>query len=169
MIDRRRFKGMSLFSILAEKIKSELEDFKNYVSEIDEDLRSKQVELEKKYEEVTKELSEEEQRMVHDYFEDDIHKYFRVFPTYTFNPLLISIYGYFESQLKKLCELDHRRGFSNIQVSDLAGNNYIEKSRRYLNLIAGISLTSLDKTWQRIVEIQKIRNTDEMKVSRPVL
>jgi len=158
MIDRRRFKGMSIFLIFASTIKSEMEDFRNYIAELDENLKTKQKEVEEKYDEATKELSEEEQQMVHDYFEDDIHKYFRVFPIYTFNPLLISIYGYFESQLKKLCELDHRRGFSKIKVNDLAGNNYIEKSRNYLILIADINLESMDSIWKRIGEIQKIRN-----------
>ena len=45
-----------------------------------------------------------------------------------------------------------------MRVKDLAGNNYIEKSRRYLEIVAEINLDDTKLEWQKITQIQKLRN-----------
>lgn len=157
-MDRRIFKGTSIYAAFEHLIESELEDFIKYIDEIDNELKRKQKDLENRYEEVNKEIDSEEQEDVYAFFEDDIQKYFRTFPVYTFNPLLLTIYGQFELWFKKLCELDSRTGLSKVKVSDLHGNNYIEKSRKYLTLVAGLELDPNTSDWKKIVEIQQIRN-----------
>jgi hypothetical protein len=159
MIDRRQFKGTSVFTIFQRLIEMELSDIEDYINEISSELKTKQEKLEKDYEEASSEVEEDAEFDVHSYFEDDLHRYFKVFPVYTYNPLLLTIYGQFENWLKKLCDLDSRKGFSKVKVADLAGNNYIEKSRRYLTLVAEIDLEDTKLEWQRITEIQKIRNS----------
>lgn len=159
MIDRRQFKGTSVFTIFQKLIEMELSDIEDYINEISSELKTKQEKLEKDYDEASSEVEEDAEFDIHSYFEDDLHKYFKVFPVYTYNPLLLTIYGQFENWLKKLCDLNSRKGFSKVKVADLAGNNYIEKSRRYLTLVAEIDLEDTKSEWQRITEIQKMRNT----------
>ena len=158
MIDNREFKGTSIFLIFQNLIEMELKEFEDFLNETSEELKTKQKKLEKDYEQANKEAEVDLEHNVYSFFEDDIHKYFKVFPIYTYNPLLLSLYGQFESWLKKLCDLDSRKEFSNVKVADLAGVNYIEKSRRYLKLVAEIDLEDTMLEWHKITLLQKIRN-----------
>jgi hypothetical protein len=156
MKNRRKFKEASIYTILQEIVDRELNDFENYVNEISSDLLAKQEKFETNFSEALNASSDEIDADT--YFEDDPRKYFKVLPMYTYNPSLLVLYGFFENWLKELCKFHHERKFSQIKVSDLAGSNYIEKSRRYLILVAEINLNSVDKEWQQIQAIQKIRN-----------
>ncbi|RKD89670.1 hypothetical protein [Mangrovibacterium diazotrophicum] len=160
MIDRRLFKGTSMFNLSKQKIQFELNNLKSFIEEISIYINDKKNETEKNYNDALKDLqSENESEIDVDfYFDDEFHKYNEIFPKHHFNPLLLSIYGLFESWLKRLCDLDNRRGFSNIKVNDLAGGNYIEKSRKYLNVVAELNLDETEKIWQKIKQIQKVRN-----------
>ena len=158
MIERRHFKGTSIFIVFQNLIEMELKEIEEYINETSRELKAKQEKLEKDYEEVNKEVEEDSEYGVLSFFEEDIHKYFKVFPIYTYNPLLLILYGQFENWLKKLCDLDSHKGFSKVRVKDLAGSNYIEKSRRYLELVADINLDDTKLDWQKITQIQKIRN-----------
>lgn len=158
MIERRQFKGTSIFIVFQKLIEMELKEIEDYINETSSELKAKQEKLDKDYEEANKEVEEDAEYDVHSFFEDDIYKYFKVFPIYTYNPLLLTLYGQFENWLKKLCDLDSRKGFSKVRVKDLAGNNYIERSRRYLELVAEINLDDTKFEWQKITQIQKLRN-----------
>ncbi|TDO28145.1 hypothetical protein [Sediminibacterium goheungense] len=158
MVDRRKFKGTSIFRVFKNLIELELREIEDYLNEISTDLADKQQRLDEDYKNANAQVQDDPEFDPHFFFEDDLHKYFKVFPVYTFNPLLLTLYGQFETWLKKLCDLDHRKGFSKVKVSDLAGSNYIEKSRKYMELIAEVSVSATDKNWIRITEIQKIRN-----------
>jgi hypothetical protein len=158
MKDRRQYKGTSIFLIFRQLIHSELTEIEEYINEISSDLLEKQKRLDEDYEKANSEVADNAEFDPHFFFEDDINKYFKVFPIYTYNPLLLTLYGQFENWLKKLCDLDSRKGFSQIKVSDLAGINYIEKSRRYLKLVSEINFEGTENEWRRITEIQKIRN-----------
>lgn len=158
MIERRQFKATSIFIIFQDLIESEFNEIEEYIDEISSELKAKQEKLGKEYEEANKEIEKDLDFDIHSFFEDDIHKYFKSFPIYTYNPLLLTLYGQFENWLKKLCDLDSRKGFSKVKVKDLEGKNYIEKSRRYLEIVAEINLNDTKLEWQKITEIQKIRN-----------
>ena len=158
MTDRRQFKATSIYVILQNIIDTELSDIEKYIDEVSNDLSAKQRKVDKDYEVAVSQVESEDSAHVHSFFEDDIHKYHKILPIYTFNPTILMLYGFFENWLKKLCDYHHRRKFSEIKVSDLAGNNYIEKSRKYLNLVADIDLSGVEKEWQQIIFIQKIRN-----------
>jgi hypothetical protein len=158
MIDRRKFKATSIYVILQDIIDTELNDIEKYIEEVAGELLEKQKKVDKDYEAAIKQTQSEDGFYVNSFFEDDIHKYHRILPIYTFNPTLLMLYGLFENWLKKLCDYHHRRKFSEIKVNDLAGNNYIEKSRKYLNLVADIDLSSVERVWQQIAFIQKVRN-----------
>ena len=102
MIERRQFKGTSIFLVFQNLIEMELKEVEEYINETSSDLKAKQEKLDKDYEEANKEVEEDAEYDVHSFFEDDIHKYFKVFPIYTYNPLLLTLYGQFENWLKKV-------------------------------------------------------------------
>lgn len=162
MIDRRLFKGELKFDIFQRMIQFELDNIKSFIEEISEYIDEKKNEIEKDYNSaVTDFQSENNIESNVDpafFFGDEIHRYNEVFPKHYYNPLLLSIYGLFENWLKRLCDLDSRRGFSTVKVNDLAGGNYIEKSRRYLTIVAELNLEETETIWQKIKQTQKIRN-----------
>lgn len=158
MLDRRQFKGVSLFRIFKNLIETELKEIEEYINECSSELEKKQQNLNDAYQKANSEIEADDEYDPDIIFGEDINKYYKVFPIYTYNPLLLTLYGQFENWLKRLCDLDSRKGFSNIKISDLSGNNYIDKSRRYLELVSEIDLASNDRNWMRITEIQKIRN-----------
>ncbi len=75
-----------------------------------------------------------------------------------YHTLLVAVFSTIEDGLKKLCNADQYRGFTTLKVKDLAGNNYIEKSRIYFDKVAEINLEPVSNEWRRIKEFQKIRN-----------
>lgn len=45
-----------------------------------------------------------------------------------------------------------------LEIDDLSGNNYINKSKVYLEKVVGIDLSSLNQLWKEITKYQRIRN-----------
>lgn len=160
MIDRRLFKGESMFNVFKQRIDFELDNIKSFIEEISGYIKEKQAEVGKSYDAAMEDSQDnsEEEFDPNYYFDDAIHKYNEIFPKHYFNPLLLSLYGLFENWLKRLCDLDSKRGFSNVKVNDLAGGNYIEKSRKYLSVVADLNLDETETDWQKIKQIQKVRN-----------
>ena len=160
MIDRRIFKGETIFQMSSRKIQFELNNIKTFIEEISDYIIDKKREIESEYDKVLNDIQSEDESEPDPafYFDDEIYKYNEIFPKHHFNPLLLSIYGLFENWLKRLCDIDSRRGFSNVKVSDLAGGSYIEKSRKYLKIVAELNLEETEKVWQKIKTIQKVRN-----------
>lgn len=154
-MDRRQFKATSIFRILEQQIKMELREYRDFIEETSSELDLKINQIEKNFEKIKDSDNEDEYS---DILIDEYWKYDKMFSKFTYNPMLLSVYGFLEHWLKRLCEFDNRKGFSNISVADLSGRNYIEKSRLYLEKVALISLTELEKDWKRIQKIQQIRN-----------
>ncbi|MGB0887864.1 MAG: hypothetical protein ACPGSL_07060 [Vicingaceae bacterium] len=154
-MDRRQFKGISIFKILESQMEFELQEYKNFIEETSSELHSKISQLEKNYEEIR---GTEDEELFGDLIIDEHWKYDKMHSKFTYNPMILSIYAFFEHWLKKLCEYDNRKGLSSISVSDLAGRNYIEKSKVYFEKIAKISLSELESDWKIIQSIQQIRN-----------
>jgi hypothetical protein len=83
--------------------------------------------------------------------EEKFNKYFN-------NSCLIFFYSAFEGDLKNICNRiqtfkKHRAG-----INDIAGQNYIEKSKTYLTKIVGMNLDKFNKEWEIISNYQKVRN-----------
>lgn len=151
--------GFNFFTLFKSVTGQELAALQEFVEEVSDDLTAKQKKLEKAFDTAKAQaVNEEEADELHSAFEDDANKYFKTFPVYTYNPILLSLYGLFENWLKELCDYDNRRGFSKITVSDLAGFNYIDKSKKYLNLISEVNLEPIEHLWKKITFYQKVRN-----------
>lgn len=150
--------GLSTFKVFGKLIELELRDLRQFIEEITLFFETKILEIEDSYQFALKDVNPEEKDYIEDLFVDDFHKYGKIFPKQYYNPILLSLFGSFENWLKRLCELEGSRSFSQVDVTDLSGNNYIEKSRKYLKLVSELDLSDADLLWQKISQIQKIRN-----------
>jgi hypothetical protein len=80
------------------------------------------------------------------------------FTVYFNDSSFIFLYSTFESDLKNICMHTQKALKHKLAVTDIAGGNYIEKSKTYLTKVVGIDLGNLNEEWEKIKTYQKIRN-----------
>jgi hypothetical protein len=80
------------------------------------------------------------------------------FKKFLYNSQLLTYYAFFEAWLKELCDCHHKLGFNRMTIKDVAGRNYIEKSKLYLEKVGDFHLGNLKGEWTRIQTLQQIRN-----------
>ncbi len=79
------------------------------------------------------------------------------FPSLQRRSALLTIYGYFEHELDKLCMLYKSEKVFKLSLSDLSGKG-IDRSTDYLEKVAEIDACKKTKEWNQIKIIQKIKN-----------
>lgn len=147
---------MNIIRYGLESIRTELSFLDDYIDETAVTLTRKQKDIEQAYEKAKKEGSDDTGELDM-YFSDEFHRYHELFPTFTYNSILVSQFSFFESRLKFLCELYDRNKFSNVKPSHLSGSD-IEKYKRYLTVVAEINFDELQEKWKSITDIKKLRN-----------
>ena len=70
----------------------------------------------------------------------------------------MSSYSLFEHYFKSFSEIYTEFYDLKIKIDDLSGNNYIDKSKRYLEKVINLDLKSLINIWREITKYQRIRN-----------
>lgn len=138
-------------------IESEIKSFKEYIIDNRFSIKKQQDSFNKMIEEQVKSNPDNTQE-IYEWYEDQHYQYNEFYPATFNNSTLLSLYSFFEFNLKHLCITLHRHKQYSIKLDDLSGQNYIEKSKKYLTLVANIDLTDLDSTWQEITKFQQIRN-----------
>jgi len=94
----------------------------------------------------------------YDFYEEEIQKISKDFKITYYNSMLMIAYSYFEVIMKNICLETEKYIDSKIGLEDLKGNNYIEKSKRYLEKVVEIDTSDLDSKWRKIRNYQQIRN-----------
>ncbi len=79
------------------------------------------------------------------------------FPSLQRRSALLTICGYFEHQLDKLCMQYQSEKSFKLALSDINGKG-IDRSATYLEKVAGIDVHKTSNEWNQIKKIQKIRN-----------
>lgn len=156
MFDRRLYKEMDLLRLGLESIKMELSNLEDYIEETSATIEIKQRNLKIDYQKAKKEVSTDDQDLDM-YFSDETWRHHELFPAFTYNSILVSLFSFFETRLKLICEINSRKQFSNVKPSHLSGSD-VERYKRYLTVVAGINLDNLHDKWKRITDIQKLRN-----------
>lgn len=163
MNDKRTPRGLNLFRIKLSSIKIEMNSFEEYINDTTQTLNKKQRELEKEYQkQITGNEGDEEVDM---FLSEEHQKYHKTFPAITYNSILVSQFSFFENELRDFCDLDARKNFSKIKISDLYGSD-IEKCKRYITLVAEINFEDFDEIWKQILIIQNLRNSIVHKSSK---
>jgi len=79
------------------------------------------------------------------------------FPSLQRRSALLTVCGYFEHELDKLCLLYQSEKDFKLALSDLSGKG-IDRSTSYLEKVAGLNVYKTYKEWYHIKKIQMIRN-----------
>jgi uncharacterized HAD superfamily protein len=74
------------------------------------------------------------------------------------NSQLISLFAYFESHLKVLCDLQARDLNLDLKIKDLNGRNYLGQANKYFKKVLKLEMSSLDDIWKKIQAVRLIRN-----------
>lgn len=70
----------------------------------------------------------------------------------------ISCYSVFEIKLKELCDIVAMQKKCKFKIGDMGGNDIIKNCKKYLEKIADVDFSPLEKEWVQIVHYQKTRN-----------
>jgi hypothetical protein len=79
------------------------------------------------------------------------------FPSLQRRSALLSVCGFFEYELHKLCVLFQRERKLRLGPYDLHGRG-IEQSADYLNKVVGLSLNKKSQEWKAVARVRSIRN-----------
>jgi len=79
------------------------------------------------------------------------------FPSLQRRSALLTVYGFFEYELHKLCMLFQREQQLRLAPKDLQGEG-IERSADYLQKVVGLALDKTCKEWQAVTWVREIRN-----------
>lgn len=90
--------------------------------------------------------------------QEEYTKYNSIFPHFFRLSTFIGLFSYFENEVVKLSDSIQERKKYKIKPSDLIGENVIEKNYRYLKLVVGIELDNINVVWEKLRDLQKIRN-----------
>lgn len=134
---------------------SELDSIRDYIRHSNKSITDAQQEFEKRLK--TVENGETIIRIEKESLEE-YEKISQIFPNFFRLSTFIGLYSHLENKMTRLCKRIHERKKFRLRVSDLSGENIIEKSRRYLNLVVGINFDDLNSEWVKITDYQKIRN-----------
>jgi hypothetical protein len=79
------------------------------------------------------------------------------FPSLHRRSALLTVWGYFEHELDKLCFLYKTKKRFMMDLTDIGGKG-IDRSTKYLEKVAGLDVHYNSREWQEIKKIREIRN-----------
>ena len=79
------------------------------------------------------------------------------FPSLQRRSAFLTVWGYFEHELDKLCSLYKAEKNFRLDLSDMNGHG-IDRSTRYLEKVAGINVQYDSQEWKEIKKIRELRN-----------
>lgn len=128
--------------------------FRKGIKEMEAMLNKQESELNTKYNEVS---SKEGAEYASHYMQYDFMT-FSSMVTLQRNAQFNALYSFFEVQFRKLCDYMVHDLQLTSQVADMKGGNYVERSKNFIAKALGVDLSSLNREWQLILSLQRIRN-----------
>ncbi len=160
-LSKKLFKPAAVLPMLLQfhrsSIESEVDAFKEYIIDNRHSIKKQQKEFNKMVEDEIK-LHPGNEHEISEWYEDQYSRYNDFYPAIFNNSTLLSVYSYFEFNLKRLCITLQNHKKHLIKLDDFGGQNYIDKSRKYIKLVEALDISSLDNTWQKITKYQNVRN-----------
>lgn len=87
-------------------------------------------------------------------YDDD----FKRIPAYFYHSSIISLFSILEYSLNQISNEIIAATRTPIQLKDLAGTNIVVKSRTFLSKICSVDMPELEKEWEKITQLQRVRN-----------
>ncbi|MFC6040129.1 hypothetical protein ACFPYN_11925 [Paenisporosarcina macmurdoensis] len=126
--------------------KSGIEDYLNYLEEIESSIEKQNTIMEEQAKGI---LDEDFEEYLYHY-EDEHYKYHTLFPTILRRSIFTSLYSYFEHMLIELCE-------DRVKLKATKGTG-IEKAKTYLTSHYGLGKLFVGAEWNLIKQYSKVRN-----------
>ena len=129
----------------------------DYLNAFEKYLKDKTSEIQDKISEWQNSEKEQEYSAI-DYYLDDYTDYNSNFKKLKLESTFLSSYSVFEHYFKSFTEIYTKYYNLKIKMDDLSGNNYINKSKQYLEKVINLDLKNLNNIWREISKYQRIRN-----------
>ncbi len=107
---------------------------------------------------IEKQINFDVEHHIDEIYRDEIDTHFGSFPKIYYNSMLVSLYSYIEYHFTMIVKLTQKQMNKKIKLKDINALNQIEKCKKYLLLVFDISLEDLNKEWEIIKDISKLRN-----------
>lgn len=158
---RELFKATPVFPIIMQYhgniITTEKDSFKEYIVDSRNSIKHRQKQLSDNIDDLIK-SNPNDQQEIHEWYEEQHYHYNEFYPNTLNNSTFLSLYSFFEYNLKSICVSLNKYGSARVKPDDLSGRNYIEKAKKYLTLILELDLSSLEMSWIEITKFQQLRN-----------
>ena len=152
-----KYYKMACIKLDYSNIKQEMDFFKEFVSI--NDLRiSKEQERINEVIRIEKHFNFEIEHLIDEMYQDEIDIHFESFPKLYYNSMLVSLHSFIEYHFTMIVKLTQKKTEKKIKLKDINGLNQIEKCKKYLWLVFEISLEDLNKEWEILKDISKLRN-----------
>lgn len=138
-------------------IENRIDEFHGYVREIESKFDSDKNNLSDYYNKAINGLSDEERMEVDDYFSDDYYIIEEVHIYLYRKSILICIYSFLENSMYILCHHLYSIYKYPVKVDDLKGDGIV-RAKEYLEKLASVDFSELNKEWSNLIALNKIRN-----------
>ena len=142
-------------------IEFSLGDFKKYQITIEDFLAKEQKTLEESYSKNLEELDQDDHKKYNQIAQDYYYRSGDIATLFPHNfraSFLIQIITFIEHELKLICEHYEFEKQTKYSINDLKGVNEIGKAKQFLEKSCNVNFQNLDKEWQFILKVKRIRN-----------
>lgn len=157
MSTHSRYKGRTFETIYRRVVADRISEFDDYTRELETKFEEDKEHLEKRFAEITKELSAEEESEISDYLSDEYYVIEEIHIGMFRKSTLVSLYSFLENSMSVLCNYVQVRESYRLKLDDLKGRG-IERARRYLEKVADINFDSLNDEWGKLKNLNRVRN-----------
>ncbi|MBC7652752.1 MAG: hypothetical protein H7101_13490 [Deinococcales bacterium] len=147
----------------------EIASFRQYIINIRQSITKQQEEFNQLFERIRERERDAEGDCgdVYEFYREEDYLY-NSFTSASYNSsTLMSLYSLFKFNLMKLCSTLQECLNSNMKPDGSKKTNEIEKSRKYLELVASIEFTGLETIWEAIDNFRILRNRIAHNNSKP--
>lgn len=146
-----------LLNFLRSHTRAKFEELRKYTRELEDKFHYDINNLKENLKTQTTDLSPQEINEIEMYYGDDLYEIEKIQINLYRNSTVISLHSLLESELNSICKHIYKKLNYPIEQSDLYGNG-INRSKKYLQLIAGVKFENLNTEWSKISDLNKIRN-----------
>ncbi|WP_370425264.1 hypothetical protein [Tenacibaculum dicentrarchi] len=136
-------------------------DFKKYQTTIENFLDKEKKSLDESYNKSLAELDQDDYKKYNQIAKDYYYRSGDIATLFPHNfraSFLVQIITFIEHELKLICEHYEFEKQTKYSINDLKGTNDIEKAKQFLEKSCNVNFRNLDKEWQFILKIKRIRN-----------
>lgn len=130
---------------------------KKYGKDMEEHLSSQASDFESKFNKEYESLSKEEREEFADFHADTWWELTDVYPNTFRKSFFLTCYSTMEYELNSICNCIGRGQGLSLKTGDL-GSKGLERSKKYLTKVLGVSFETLNDIWRKISLLNKIRN-----------